>query len=237
MKRIIKVIKKRLNTINQLANKYKESIELTIKIAGIVTILISVWSIREEIKTRNSEYRPFLALEQTEKSYITIAWNENDIAEPPTVTGSLPALKLVNVGNGNAVDISIVVEENELEAWKKELSKIGQDIELDYIEDESDLQEFCPYILIGEDNYKEINVPQVWLDYLAEICKNADFEDSKIELPPIKFQIKYYDTQYEILDYDCIIDVEIKNTSASNSNNGEKTGTYSVEFKKHILQE
>lgn len=223
--------------INQFITEYKETIGLIINILGLMTIFISIWTVKTEIATRNSEYKPFLALEQTEVSYITVAWNENDIEEPPKVTGNLPKLKLVNVGNGNAVDISVVVKEKELKAWEKELSKMGQDIELNYIDDTKDLQEFYPYILKGEENYKEINVPQIWLKYLAEICKNADFEDSKTELPSIKFQIKYYDTQYEILDYDCIIDVEIKNTSASNSNNGEKTGTYSVEFKKHILQE
>lgn len=215
--------------------RYKNIIKTGIEILGLLTLVIGVWSIREDVKTRNSEYRPFLAIEETEKTFFTVKWNEEELDEKPYVTGTLPKLKLVNVGNGNAVNVSIEVCKHELREWKSALAKMGYDIEKDYLENEEKLKEICSYVLKGTENYVEVDVPQIWLKYFAEICKWNDIKDNNINLPFIKFKIKYYDVQYELIDYDYVIAVELNNTSTSVSNNREKSATYSIEFKRVSL--
>ena len=107
---MIKYIKKRWNYIQQI-------IKFCCDIATVITLVITVFVLKEDIISRNSTYMPLIKVELLSSSNVELKWDLNEevqISEIPKIT-----LKLTNIGNGVANKLKIDFDKNILNEWKK----------------------------------------------------------------------------------------------------------------------
>lgn len=79
---------------------------------------IAIGALGSDIETRNSEYKPQIEIETIqEEQTIWFEWNINE--ERNDVDFDTVSLKLTNVGNGNADNVTVEFDSEVLEEWIK----------------------------------------------------------------------------------------------------------------------
>ena len=183
--------------------KHKLILEYVCKCFEIAALAIAIVTLHTDIETRNSEYKPRIKVEvvQEEKG-ITFCWNINK--ESKDVEFEPVLLKLSNIGNGNADNVTVEFDTVVLEKWMKELKELNPKGDYKYLSSysEGEMKKTFSYMLKNAESSYTVKIPEIYFDYLNEIYKQINIsEKQEIELSTIKMKIKCYDIQDKPLEY------------------------------------
>lgn len=219
---MIKYIKKRWNYIQQI-------IKFCCDIATVITLVITVFVLKEDIISRNSTYMPLIKVELLSSSNVELKWDLNEevqISEIPKIT-----LKLTNIGNGVANKLKIDFDKNILNEWKKELLEIypNPQKKYDFLFDERGLTVEYSYLPNDLNKYIEVDVPAQYMKCLREIYRWNTRENRKeITLPIPCFKITYYDVQGRSIKYEYGFETNMDEIVSSTSNIGKESKILSL---------
>lgn len=195
-------------------------IEFIYKIVTAITLLIMFITLKDNIETRNSAYLPQLEIEiEDENSSVVLKWKEN--TESVNEKYTQVNMKLINIGNGNANDVSIEFDEKVLEEWVSTLSQINPDRDYDYLLENNNLKIDYSYVLVGTEEAKVFQVPSIYWECLREICIEAKKQGEEIELPGVNFKVSCFDIQSNPIKYKYELNFINTINGAMKSNSGD----------------
>ena len=225
IKRILKEVFVGLDSFGKI---YEHALKLIGGFGFILTVGVSILAIKEDIATRNSEYKPAIVIETDCVYEISVDWNSIDLNKPAEYDAS--KIKLTNVGNGNAIHVYFSVEEKEFRKWKKTLKKLNPKVDFEDL-NVNEICGSCPYIVNGVENSYEMEIPIGMQKCFAEICKWQNITGEKISLPSLKFKVIYQDVQFETVEYGYKFESDINQKGAGVSTTGENSATYVINIK------
>lgn len=173
-------------------------LDYILKIAGIITLIVTIIVLYQNTISRNSTFKPLIHVETLGNESISFEWNTKE----PIKLDKVPQLnlRLTNIGNGNAKMVNVRFKSKNINAWIKELRKMNPNSH--YPEVKDDIQISIPYILQGVDNCQEIKMPIQYLECLNEMLKVSDDSNiSKFSVPALSFELNYEDIQGKTVTY------------------------------------
>lgn len=186
----------------------KKQIDVSLVVA-IISTIIAVISLTDSIITRNSSHLPYLKVESVDENpRIVYYWNENGniISEDFSHLN----LKITNIGNGNANNVSIEFNEKVLQEWEEKIQSIDKQVSYVSKLDNETLNIKYPYILMGTDDEKTFQIPSVYWKCLREMYTKHR-GNGGISIPPLSFNIQFSDIQNITINYN----YEIKEVGTS----------------------
>lgn len=150
---------------------------------------------------------------------IQLTWNNDSTSDLPDIPQM--HLKLTNIGNGNANNVSIEFDRKVLRKWQKKLKEMNPDTGLDYEAEEKDFLIEVPYILTGKENAVTIMLPNEYLECLTQLYKWGEITgEGAFDLPNIRMTIVCEDIQGKVIRYDIECVSELKEGAYSSSSEG-----------------
>ena len=189
------------------------------KIATIIGLFVAILAFKDNVKTRNSAYLPCIKIDTLEKNpMIEFRWKEGE--DKQNIEYPQLDLTLTNIGNGNADNVVVQFDEAVLREWVAILSEINPDQDYSYFLNQKNLSIEYPYVLIGNDEAKVFQVPEIYWKCLREIY--AQKENGPMELPGLNLKVLYTDIQSVPIEYsyklNCIVAEEMALASSYGEN-------------------
>lgn len=208
-----------METFKRFLQRNNEIIEFLYKIATIIGLFVAILAFKDNVKTRNSAYLPCIKIDTLEKNpMIEFRWKEGE--DKQNIEYPQLDLTLTNIGNGNADNVVVQFDEAVLREWVAILSEINPDQDYSYFLNQKNLSIEYPYVLIGNDEAKVFQVPEIYWKCLREIY--AQKENGPMELPGLNLKVLYTDIQSVPIEYsyklNCIVAEEIALASSYGEN-------------------
>ena len=199
-----------METFKRFLQRNNEIIEFLYKIATIIGLFVAILAFKDNVKTRNSAYLPCIKIDTLEKNpMIEFRWKEGE--DKQNIEYPQLDLTLTNIGNGNADNVVVQFDEAVLREWVAILSEINPDQDYSYFLNQKNLSIEYPYVLIGNDEAKVFQVPEIYWKCLREIY--AQKENGPMELPGLNLKVLYTDIQSVPIEYsyklNCIVAQEM----------------------------
>ena len=206
-----------METFKRFLQRNNEIIEFLYKIATIIGLFVAILAFKDNVKTRNSAYLPCIKIDTLEKNpMIEFRWKEGE--DKQNIEYPQLDLTLTNIGNGNADNVVVQFDEAVLREWVAILSEINPDHS--YFLNQKNLSIEYPYVLIGNDEAKVFQVPEIYWKCLREIY--AQKENGPMELPGLNLKVLYTDIQSVPIEYsyklNCIVAEEMALASSYGEN-------------------
>ena len=206
-------------TFKRFLQRNNEIIEFLYKIATIIGLFVAILAFKDNVKTRNSAYLPCIKIDTLEKNpMIEFRWKEGE--DKQNIEYPQLDLTLTNIGNGNADNVVVQFDEAVLREWVAILSEINPDQDYSYFLNQKNLSIEYPYVLIGNDEAKVFQVPEIYWKCLREIY--AQKENGPMELPGLNLKVLYTDIQSVPIEYsyklNCIVAEEMALASSYGEN-------------------
>ncbi len=208
-----------METFKRFLQRNNEIIEFLYKIATIIGLFVAILAFKDNVKTRNSAYLPCIKIDTLEKNpMIEFRWKEGE--DKQNIEYPQLDLTLTNIGNGNADNVVVQFDEAVLREWVAILSEINPDQDYSYFLNQKNLSIEYPYVLIGNDEAKVFQVPEIYWKCLREIY--AQKENGPMELPGLNLKVLYTDIQSVPIEYsyklNCIVAEEMALASSYGEN-------------------
>lgn len=208
-----------METCKRFLQRNNEIIEFLYKIATIIGLFVAILAFKDNVKTRNSAYLPCIKIDTLEKNpMIEFRWKEGE--DKQNIEYPQLDLTLTNIGNGNADNVVVQFDEAVLREWVAILSEINPDQDYSYFLNQKNLSIEYPYVLIGNDEAKVFQVPEIYWKCLREIY--AQKENGPMELPGLNLKVLYTDIQSVPIEYsyklNCIVAEEMALASSYGEN-------------------
>lgn len=208
-----------METFKRFLQRNNEIIEFLYKIATIIGLFVAILAFKDNVKTRNSAYLPCIKIDTLEKNpMIEFRWKEGENKQ--NIEYPQLDLTLTNIGNGNADNVVVQFDEAVLREWVAILSEINPDQDYSYFLNQKNLSIEYPYVLIGNDEAKVFQVPEIYWKCLREIY--AQKENGPMELPGLNLKVLYTDIQSVPIEYsyklNCIVAEEMALASSYGEN-------------------
>lgn len=208
-----------METFKRFLQRNNEIIECLYKIATIIGLFVAILAFKDNVKTRNSAYLPCIKIDTLEKNpIIEFRWKEGE--DKQNIEYPQLDLTLTNIGNGNADNVVVQFDEAVLREWVAILSEINPDQDYSYFLNQKNLSIEYPYVLIGNDEAKVFQVPEIYWKCLREIY--AQKENGPMELPGLNLKVLYTDIQSVPIEYsyklNCIVAEEMALASSYGEN-------------------
>ncbi len=208
-----------METFKRFLQRNNEIIEFLYKIATIIGLFVAILAFKDNVKTRNSAYLPCIKIDTLEKNpMIKFRWKEGE--DKQNIEYPQLDLTLTNIGNGNADNVVVQFDEAVLREWVAILSEINPDQDYSYFLNQKNLSIEYPYVLIGNDEAKVFQVPEIYWKCLREIY--AQKENGPMELPGLNLKVLYTDIQSVSIEYsyklNCIVAEEMALASSYGEN-------------------
>ena len=175
-----------METFKRFLQRNNEIIEFLYKIATIIGLFVAILAFKDNVKTRNSAYLPCIKIDTLEKNpMIEFRWKEGE--DKQNIEYPQLDLTLTNIGNGNADNVVVQFDEAVLREWVAILSEINPDQDYSYFLNQKNLSIEYPYVLIGNDEAKVFQVPEIYWKCLREIY--AQKENGPMELPGLNLKV------------------------------------------------
>ena len=208
-----------METCKRFLQRNNEIIEFLYKIATIIGLFVAILAFKDNVKTRNSAYLPCIKIDTLEKNpMIEFRWKEGE--DKQNIEYQQLDLTLTNIGNGNADNVVVQFDEAVLREWVAILSEINPDQDYSYFLNQKNLSIEYPYVLIGNDEAKVFQVPEIYWKCLREIY--AQKENGPMELPGLNLKVLYTDIQSVPIEYsyklNCIVAEEMALASSYGEN-------------------
>ena len=208
-----------METFKRFLQRNNEIIEFLYKISTIIGLFVAILAFKDNVKTRNSAYLPCIKIDTLEKNpMIEFRWKEGE--DKQNIEYPQLDLTLTNIGNGNADNVVVQFDEAVLREWVAILSEINPDQDYSYFLNQKNLSIEYPYVLIGNDEAKVFQVPEIYWKCLREIY--AQKENGPMELPGLNLKVLYTDIQSVPIEYsyklNCIVAEEMALASSYGEN-------------------
>ncbi|RHT19036.1 hypothetical protein [Clostridium sp. AM33-3] len=208
-----------MENFKRFLQRNNEIIEFLYKIATIIGLFVAILAFKDNVKTRNSAYLPCIKIDTLEKNpMIEFRWKEGE--DKQNIEYSQLDLTLTNIGNGNADNVVVQFDEAVLREWVAILSEINPDQDYSYFLNQKNLSIEYPYVLIGNDEVKVFQVPEIYWKCLREIY--AQKGNGPMELPGLNLKVLYTDIQSVPIEYsyklNCIVAEEMALASSYGEN-------------------
>ncbi len=207
-----------METFKRFLQRNNEIIEFLYKIATIIGLFVAILAFKDNVKTRNSAYLPCIKIDTLEKNpMIEFRWKEGE--DKQKIEYPQLDLTLTNIGNGNADNVVVQFDEAVLGKWVAILSEINPDQDYSYFLNQKNLNIEYPYVLVGNDEAKVFQVPEVYWKCLREIY--AQKENETMELPGLNLKVLYTDIQSVPIEYSYKLNCIVAEGMALASSSGE----------------
>lgn len=194
------------------------------------TLVLTAITLYQNKINRDSAYMPLLKCYTNSNIYVM--WSENDIkkVEPPEIK-----LKIQNIGNGVADNVKVRFDLSVFSDWVEILSSLNPDGNYEYIKDKSGIS-VCinqvsvkdkktkdieiDYILPGEENAINIELPLIYRVALQELCKWSN-QNNGVDCSFLKFDLECFDVQGKVVRYEVEFELQPKEVGAIDSYDGK----------------